>query len=194
MSDERRVVRLDPRNLRGLAHPLRIRLLGALRENGPATASKLAQQLGESSGATSYHLRQLAAHGFVEEDRERGRGRERWWRSAHEGTQLDAVAELVRNPETRGAVDLLLHELATIHAQRLATAIGEMHRLSPEWLAASNISDFRLRLTAEEAGQMAREMSELVERWRRQPGEAVPEDAEPVVVQVHSFPVSEPDS
>lgn len=59
--------KLDAHSLRGLAHPLRIRLLGDLRLHGPATASQLAERLGESSGATSYHLRQLAAYGFVED-------------------------------------------------------------------------------------------------------------------------------
>ncbi|MEU7461934.1 winged helix-turn-helix domain-containing protein, partial [Streptomyces griseofuscus] len=34
-------------------------------DHGPATASQLAERLGESSGATSYHLRQLADHGVA---------------------------------------------------------------------------------------------------------------------------------
>ena len=53
----------DVRALRALAHPLRSRLLGQLRLNGPATASRLGRVVGESSGSTSYHLRQLAAYG-----------------------------------------------------------------------------------------------------------------------------------
>ncbi|NEE24033.1 helix-turn-helix transcriptional regulator, partial [Streptomyces sp. SID7982] len=57
---DRRMHNVDARTLRSLAHPLRIRLLNTLREFGPATASKLGERLGESSGATSYHLRQLA--------------------------------------------------------------------------------------------------------------------------------------
>ncbi len=65
--EERKRRHLDARSLRGLAHPLRMQLLDALRNNGPATASQLGARLGESSGATSYHLRQLAAHGFVED-------------------------------------------------------------------------------------------------------------------------------
>ena len=70
---------LDPRRLRALAHPLRIQLLSLLRKDGPATATLLAKRLGESSGATSYHLRQLAAYAFVEDDPERSKaGRERW--------------------------------------------------------------------------------------------------------------------
>ena len=57
----------DVRALRALAHPLRTRLLGQLRFHGPATASQLGRAVGESSGATSYHLRQLEACGFDEE-------------------------------------------------------------------------------------------------------------------------------
>src|SRR5689334_12619211 len=62
------VVRPDGRSLRALAHPLRLRLLGLLRMDGAATASQLAARTGQSSGATSYHLRQLAAYGFVIEE------------------------------------------------------------------------------------------------------------------------------
>src|SRR5690606_22078525 len=103
---------LDARSLRGLAHPLRMQLLNALRRGGPATASQLAERLGESSGATSYHLRQLAAHGFVEDAPEHGRGRERWWRAAHEGVRFDDALVRDGDPEIRGAADLFLHEVA----------------------------------------------------------------------------------
>ena len=71
----------DAQLLRAMAHPLRLRLIGTLRKDGPATASMLARRLDESSCATSYHLRILAKYGFVEDDAERNRGRERWWRA-----------------------------------------------------------------------------------------------------------------
>src|SRR4051812_49756154 len=61
-------------------HPLRARLLTALRMNGGATATALARELGTNTGATSYHLRKLASVGLVEET-EGGRGKERWWRA-----------------------------------------------------------------------------------------------------------------
>lgn len=190
--DARKVVQLDPRNLRGLAHPLRIRLLGALREFGPATASGLGQRLGESSGATSYHLRQLAEYGFVEEEHGRGTARERWWRAAHDSTRLEGAERFTRDPETRGAWDLFLHELATIHTQQLSTAIGEMHLLSPEWVESSTISDFRLRLTAEESGAMLREVEAVLERYRRPGDDPGPEGAEQVMVHLHAFPRTRP--
>ena len=72
-----------PAGLKALSHPVRLRMLGLLRAEGPATATALAARLGLNSGATSYHLRQLAAHGFVEDDASRGNGRDPWWRAAH---------------------------------------------------------------------------------------------------------------
>ena len=57
----------DATALKALTHPLRLRMLGMLRIDGPATATGLAERLGLNSGATSYHLRQLAQHGFIEE-------------------------------------------------------------------------------------------------------------------------------
>src|SRR6476646_3384729 len=71
-------LRLDSRALQVLAHPLRSRLLTALRMDGPATATALAATLGTNTGATSYHLRKLASVGLVEETGE-GRGTERPW-------------------------------------------------------------------------------------------------------------------
>src|SRR6478736_7487779 len=73
--------------LRGLAHPLRLQLLQVLRAEGPATASQLARRLGESSGATSYHLRALHRAGLVEEVEQRN-ARERWWRRSPERVMI----------------------------------------------------------------------------------------------------------
>ncbi|MFC7643028.1 ArsR/SmtB family transcription factor [Streptosporangium lutulentum] len=67
--------------LKGLAHPVRLRLLELLDHHGPATATQLAAQTGENTGSTSYHLRILARHGLIEDVPERGKGKERWWRS-----------------------------------------------------------------------------------------------------------------
>src|SRR3712207_9537790 len=62
-------------------------LLALLRSEGPSTASRLGQRIGESSGTTSYHLRQLAGLGFVEEVPGQGTARERWWRARHRRTR-----------------------------------------------------------------------------------------------------------
>src|ERR687887_279452 len=71
----------DLETVRALAHPRRLRIYHFLQVNGPATSARLARELGLNTGATSYHLRELADHGFVEEVPEQAHGRERWWRA-----------------------------------------------------------------------------------------------------------------
>ncbi|MFD3489003.1 helix-turn-helix domain-containing protein [Streptomyces sp. NPDC058690] len=181
--------RVDARTLRGLAHPLRLRLLNTLREFGPATASGLADRLGESSGATSYHLRQLATYGFVEDDPTLGKGRERWWRAAYRGFAFDRTAEFLRdpNPEVRGAMGVVLHEIAGSHTQELNTWLGTMHEWSEEWQHSWDVSDFKLRLTPELSLELAEKIHDLVESYR----DRVPEDAEGSAVvrtHLHVFP------
>ena len=101
----------DPTALRSLSHPVRLRMLGLLRSEGPSTASRLAERLGLNSGATSYHLRHLAQHGFVVDDPERGNARDRWWRAAHQATRTND-AGAAATPEGRDAVDAFAQAIA----------------------------------------------------------------------------------
>ena len=66
------------KQMRALAHPVRMRILELLAQS-PSTATHLAREMGESTGSTSYHLRALAKVDLIEEDTDRGSGRERWW-------------------------------------------------------------------------------------------------------------------
>lgn len=180
---------VNARTLRGLAHPLRLRLLNTLREFGPATASRLADRLGESSGATSYHLRQLASYGFVEDDPELGKGRERWWKAVHMGMTFDRVADFLHDPdpEIRGAMGVVLHESATRHAQELNTWLGTTHEWPREWVRSSDLSDFKMHLTPELALEMAEKVHELIESYR----DRIPEGTEGsalVRTHLHVFP------
>ena len=179
-------IRLDPRSLRGIAHPLRVRMLGLLREHGPATATGLAARLGQSTGATSYHLRQLASYGFVVEDVERGVGRERWWRAAHQRTTLDHDT-VTRSPADAEAY---LRAVAASYADQVERWLDEglpaATGLDPE---CGTLSDWRLRLTPAEAADLHAEVFALVDRYRRDdPDIAAPPDAEPVVLQVQLMP------
>ncbi|WP_240930217.1 winged helix-turn-helix domain-containing protein [Streptomyces coryli] len=54
--------------LKCLAHPRRQLVLQQLTLHGPATSATLARALGLNTGATSYHLRELARHGFVSDE------------------------------------------------------------------------------------------------------------------------------
>ncbi len=167
---------MDPRALRALAHPLRMQIMAALREYGPATASGLGERLGESSGATSYHLRQLAAHGFVADDPERGTGRERWWKAVHRGTRFDSAQEFLghADPEVRGAMRSFMHQIAVEHAEALTTWLGTSDEWPEPWRESGDISSFTLRLTPELAAELGRRVEELIESYR----DRVPEPAE----------------
>ncbi|MGW1886612.1 ArsR/SmtB family transcription factor [Streptomyces sp. NPDC001970] len=176
---------LDPRSLRGLAHPLRMRLLTALRHHGPATASQLADRLGESSGATSYHLRQLASYGFVEDDPERGKGRERWWKAAQQSLLFDESLYGDPDPQTRGAVNVFMHEVATMHAQELSTWLGTMRGWPDAWPKSADMSDFTLRLSPAQLRELNDKTHALIESYREvEPGEG----SERVRIHLHAFP------
>jgi DNA-binding transcriptional ArsR family regulator len=71
----------DARRWKALSHPLRQEILSHLGEHEAATATTIAEALGENTGTTSYHLRVLADAGVIEEVAERAHGRERWWRT-----------------------------------------------------------------------------------------------------------------
>ena len=120
MSDEevpgRTVIRLDnARALRAYAHPVRMKLILALRTRGPLTATQAGRLLGESSGTCSFHLRQLAKYGLVEETGE-GVGREKPWRATATSTAWDDVPA---DPETAAAAGLLVEVLAESYFAQL---------------------------------------------------------------------------
>ncbi|MEV7773972.1 helix-turn-helix domain-containing protein [Kitasatospora sp. NPDC086791] len=177
---------ITAKGMRAMAHPVRMQLVGLLRKHGPSTATRLAAQLGLNSGATSYHLRQLAAAGFVEEDRERGNARERWWRSAHRLTVWTGDDLADEEPDT--AVGFLRSVLAahTLTGQRTLDAFETMPR---EWRRVTDLSDLILQLTPAEAEQLTGELSEVIGRYRRVDTEGpVPEGSEHVSVIVHVLP------
>jgi DNA-binding transcriptional ArsR family regulator len=174
---------LDARTLRGLAHPLRMRILGILRTGGPATATGLAARLGESTGTTSWHLRQLAESGLIVEDTGRGNRRERWWRAAHEYTAV-RFEKLIDEPENAAAVNAFLHEAASLYYRNATAFIAEVWTWNREWVQAADFSDDELSLTPGELTSLTRELDEVIRRYKRdrRPGD------EPVVVQIQSFP------
>ncbi|MDN3022522.1 metalloregulator ArsR/SmtB family transcription factor [Streptomyces sp. S.PB5] len=190
MVEEPKLHELDARTLRGLAHPLRMQLLSALRRGGPATASQLAEKLGESSGATSYHLRQLAAYGFVEDAPEHGKGRERWWRAAHQGVRFDESLLRDADPAVRGAASVFMHEVATSHAQELSTYIGTRHEWSDDWVSASDVSDFTLHLTPDRASELNGKIHELINSYCAHEAPEGTPGAEQVRLHTHVFPIT----
>lgn len=181
--EERLVHLLDASSLKALAHPVRVRLLGLLRTDGPATATSLAARLGESSGTTSYHLRQLALAGFVVDDETRGNGRERWWRAAQQSTRLEP-ADWQDDPGVSPAVDAYLGAVLDGYARRARAWFDDRHSLPKRWRDAGTLSDFQLSLSAAELTRLVGELEQVVESYRRAPRKG----DEQVTVQLQAFP------
>jgi DNA-binding transcriptional ArsR family regulator len=179
----------DMESLKALAHPLRVQILDTLSTYGQFTASGLAERLGESSGATSYHLRQLAAHGFVEDAPEHGKGRERWWQAVDQGIVFDTDAFEDAGPEVRGLAEVFLHEVANTHSRELITWLNGRGNWAEPWSRASDMSDATLRLTPDLAAELIGRMHALIDDYRsRVPDKDTPE-SEQVRVHTHLFPI-----
>lgn len=169
--------------MRALAHPLRLTLLEVLRE-GPSTASRLARDLGESSGATSYHLRALAKAGLIEEAAGRGRGRERWWRRA---TRRILIPTGAVDPEGRA----LEARVRAVFLARDDDVLRRFHAHEPEletsWREAAFVGNWSVELTADEVTALGRRILDLVAGLRR-PATELPVGTRRVVVTFRALP------
>lgn len=154
--------------LRALSHPIRVRMLDLLNRDGPATASGLAERLGESSGLASWHLRKLAEHGLIEEDVDRGTLRERWWRPAFDSYRL-RIADFDGNPDLAMAVEV---HLRTSLGQRYAAElqfVDELDEWRGEWQGKFSFDEDGLSLTPDETVALDAEIRATIDRYRRAP-------------------------
>lgn len=171
----RPVTRLtDPRGLRAMAHPVRLSLIGLLRREGPLTATQAGELLGESSASCSFHLRQLAKYGVVEEAGG-GRGRERPWRAA---TMLTSWPDVAEGPEAAAASGLLSSVLADRYFEALMRWLQAKPDQPEEWQRAAQFGDTMLYVTADELTGLADKTQAMLEPFadrlehpgRRPPG------------------------
>ncbi|AUG76143.1 Putative transcriptional regulator [Kitasatospora sp. MMS16-BH015] len=182
-------MRLDAHSLRGLAHPLRVRILELLRLDGPATATMLGNRLGEDSGNMSWHLRQLASHGFIAEDTERGTKRERWWYALHKYIGVEQ-ADFLAERELSGLLSTLQKAVITEQFRRAEEFTDQ--NWPTQWQEAASVGYWRLRLTPAELGDLRADLTALFERWEeRQRPESDADagtEAQDVVLQFQGFP------
>jgi DNA-binding transcriptional ArsR family regulator len=177
----------DPGSLKALGHPLRQQILRRLHRDGPATATALAAALDQNTGATSYHLRQLAEHGFVEDVPERAKGRERWWRARHQDIRFLPRSALTE--DARAALD----QLTELNAAEDDAALQRFQRRREEmgpWGDALLFSRGALRLTPAELLGFWEEYLALLNRYRPDDPEraAADPDARRVLVRFLAFP------
>ncbi|MCU1580082.1 MAG: transcriptional regulator [Rhodoglobus sp.] len=181
--------KLDLESLKALAHPLRVQILDTLSTYGQFTASGLAERLGESSGATSYHLRQLERHGFVREVEGKGTGRERWWERVPGGITLSSQ-ELATSGAGRAASKTLLRQWERTRGALLTDFMEHGYDvLAPEWTEISTVSTVNLRLTAEQLKHVVEEWEDFTNRVLDEYRGKNPPGSRPVQVHFNAFPV-----
>jgi DNA-binding transcriptional ArsR family regulator len=172
----------DPRAMRALAHPARIAILQHLVIDGPATATECAEVAGLSPSACSYHLRALARHGFVDEDRgSAADGRHRPWRArvvaitfGQDPSQPDAV---------RAASRLLVESVQARAEEVKAQYLDRQWEYPPEWRDAAGIQQDVLHVTPDELATVRAELFALLGRYRR----LDPADRPAGARRVHAF-------
>jgi DNA-binding transcriptional ArsR family regulator len=174
---------IDAAQLRALAHPLRLQLLELLSSEGPATASQLARRLGESSGATSYHLRALHRAGMVEEA-ERRNARERWWKRSPDRPVIPNSVPRDASASERAELQAAHSQIESIFIERDENAMRRWmevrYDLPLEWQDAQWIGNLRLWATAAEVREFVEAVIELADPLRK-----VPEPGDSERLEVH---------
>jgi DNA-binding transcriptional ArsR family regulator len=175
-----RRLELDAAALKALAHPLRVQILRVLELRERASVTSLAAELGETTAAVSYHLRQLARHGLVEESTDaagtaappagaRAVGRRpRWWRMAVDEIHMTGMAFL-EDPDTREAAGFLIREFESSRSRRLAHWFATATTWPEEWQRASSDMDGTLTLDPAQTRALADELKAVIDRYRERP-------------------------
>lgn len=185
---KREVELREPAALRALAHPIRMRLVGLLRREGPLTASEAGRRLGESSGSTSYHLRQLARFGLVEEAG--SRGRERPWRATALHTAWPNVPD---TPELEEASRVLERLVLGRYVERLERWFERRSDEPAAWGEAAALGDSLLYLDADELAALRDALRALADPYleRLARPELRPPGARPVLFLQVAIPDDE---
>lgn len=148
--------------LKCMAHPARMRLLGALRVGGVQTVGELSAATGEAPGAVSYHLAQLAKVGLVEKAASPdGDKRKSYWKSCHHATNVQ--------PDSADAdvIDAFSRTAALTYQMAYERFLDVLPTLAQEWAQTCGANDRVLRLTAEETRAMVEDLNAVMHKWEQ---------------------------
>ncbi len=176
---------LDSHALQVLAHPLRSRILTALRRNGPATATTLAIELATNTGATSYHLRKLADVELVEAA-EPGRGKERWWKASTESHGWSET-DVIGDPDGEAASKWLRQHYFRQLTEEYSQWIDDQDTWPVPWRNSAIASDWSLALSPAQLDSLSVELSALLLRYQ-DPDDDPGADVRRVRLQLHAYP------
>src|SRR5262252_7948117 len=142
----------DARTLRALAHPVRIAIVEELSLGGPLTATEVGERIGETPTTCSFHLRQLAKYGYVEEAGG-GKGRARPWRLTSIGISFRNTYDDPATEVAAGALSRMVRERQLGRYWTWAETRGTYPR---EWRDAADDSEYLFYLTPAELKELNR--------------------------------------
>lgn len=172
----------DSRVLAAVSHPLRRRLLDALRLDGPATASALSATLGSAVGNISHHLKVLASAGLVEEAPDLARDRrERWWRRPFD-TLSWSTSDFPGDPVADAAEAVALDRQAALSREWLSS----LETAEPPWRDAWFTNETWLRLSPQELASVGARIAELFAAYANPPDDGT--ERRPVFLFARGFP------
>ncbi len=177
----------DPQTMRALTHPVRLALLEALELEGQLTATQAGEIIGEAPNTCSFHFRQLARYGFVEEAGP-APGRSRPWRLT---TFRMHFTDLHADPDTAIAA----RELSRMLRERYFTRLAAFYATRPEyplaWQETTGAGQALLHVTPEELKAADEQIMAIFDRYRDRNTDPAkrPADSLPVEVLVFAYPV-----
>jgi predicted ArsR family transcriptional regulator len=180
-SEVRRIT--DPKAVRGLAHPLRWRILELLQNEGPMTATEVSDIVGESPANCSFHLRTLGKYGFIEEAGA-GKGRTRPWRAVDLSIEINEEELTGPDKEANLVVGMLYRQAA---AHQLDQWQKDRSRFPAKWRKAAFDVRFGLPLTAAELDELREHIATFIEKYRHR--SEIPDDALQVSFAAAGFPI-----
>ena len=183
----------DARTLRALAHPVRIAIVEQLSIGGPMTATEVGELISETPTTCSFHLRQLAKYGFVEEAGG-GKGRARPWRMTSIGHQISSTHD---DPETAIAANALVRLIRERQLDRYRTWLETRAAYPREWREAAGDSEYVFYLTVKELEQLSSELTAILmplfEQRMADPSKRPPGSV-PVQLLLLSHPIAYPEA
>jgi DNA-binding transcriptional ArsR family regulator len=150
----------DPTVIRALAHPLRLDLLELLATGNPATAAQCGRILGVSQASCSFHLRQLAKYGFVEDAGPGRDRRERTWRLPDPRPSVRVAA--ADNPLARRQLERVVVER---EVQAILDFVDRDDDDTSAWRRQAGITTALALVSADEAAQLKAQWLALLEPY-----------------------------
>ncbi|MGH3302192.1 MAG: ArsR/SmtB family transcription factor [Streptosporangiaceae bacterium] len=160
----------NPRSIRALAHPARLAIIDALAAGDELTATQCAELTGLSPSATAYHLKLLERYGFAETAPPRPDRRERPWRAAGRGTQVDLDTSTPAGGSAAAAVAAAYIDTTRAVAVEFAAGSPAEPAEPAEWRDAAALNNADLWLTVEEIHRVAEELRAVLEPYRGRTG------------------------